>query len=107
MWDELLGQKRCYDLEGILSTSREMLDASFLCLVTVARRLNVGSGYPFLVRSELSSVASHIPGLPETGEYLGATVTGIETEDTDDRNLTDFDELDTFSALDSSYSNNC
>jgi hypothetical protein len=104
MWDELLGQKRRYDLQGTLPTSREMLDASFLCIVTVARRLNIGPGYPFLARSELSPVASHTPGLPETGEYLGATVTGMDTEANDDPDLTDFDELDTLSALDPSYS---
>ncbi|KAH8744743.1 hypothetical protein F5883DRAFT_654926 [Diaporthe sp. PMI_573] len=104
MWDELLGQKRRYDLQGTLPTSREMLNASFLCIVTVARRLNIGPGYPFLARSELSPVASHTPGLPETGEYLGATVTGMDTEANDDPDLTDFDELDTLSALDPSYS---
>jgi hypothetical protein len=40
-WDELLGQKRRYDMKGILPTSRDMLDASFLCLVTISRRLNI------------------------------------------------------------------
>jgi len=94
MWDELLGQKRRYDLEDILPASREMLDASFLSLVTLTRRLNIGSADPSLVSSESLSVMCHLPGLPGKGEPLGATVTGTGTEHPDD--------LDTILAVDSS-----
>lgn len=101
-WDELLGQKRRYDLEGTLPTNREMLDASFLSLVTLTRRLNIGSADPSLVSSKLLSVMSHYPRLPDTGKSRGATVTGAGTEHLDELDSTDLDDLDTLLAVNSS-----
>ena len=79
--------------------SWEKLDASFLCLVIVARRLNIGSAYPFLGRSEFSS-NSHTSALlvPRTGESLGSTVAGLEAGGNGVLHLTDTDELDPLSA---------
>jgi hypothetical protein len=94
MWDELLGQKRCYNCEGRLPATQEMLDASFLSLVTLTRRLNIGSADPSLVSSKTLSAMCHLPGLPGTGRPLGATVTGAGTEH--------YNDLDTVLAVDSS-----
>lgn len=103
-WDELLGQKRRYDLEGIFPTSREMLDASFLSLVTLTRRLNIGAADPSLVTFEPSSAISALLGLSGTVEPLGATVTGAGTEYLDELDQTDLDDLDTLQEVDSSNS---
>jgi hypothetical protein len=81
-----------------------MLDALFLYIIIVARRLNIGLGYPFLARSKLLFIAFYILGLLETGEYLGAIVTGIDIEANNDLDLIDFDELNILFVLDLSYS---
>jgi hypothetical protein len=81
-----------------------MLDASFLSLVTLTRRLNIGSADTSLVSSAPSSVISHLPVLPDTCKPLSATVIGTGTEHLDELNSPDLDDLDTLPALDPSDS---
>ena len=75
-----------------------------LSLVTFTRRLNIGLVDPSPRSFESSPFVAHPPGLPETGESLGATVTGAERGEPENLDLSDLDELDQFLGLGSSDS---